>query len=240
MFYGQDMAAIEVTEVRLAAAPDLLGRLAAFYGEVMQLAVELDNDLRVTVGAAEITFTSDAPTSAPFYHVAFRLPGDRFDAAVDWLASSVELLRDPDTGDPTFEFDQIKAAACYCHDPAGTILELISYRDLDLGRRKGAFHTEEFLGIAEVGVVVTDTQVAADALRDGLGLDVWTGLVGEPDRLAFVGRRGASLILSPEGRGWLPLGRPAVAHPVELGVTGVAAPAASVDLGHGLHRVASR
>ena len=34
--------------------------------------------------------------------------------------------------------------------------------------------------------------------------------------LGFVGEKGRTLILAPPGRGWLPTGRPAEAHPVEL------------------------
>jgi hypothetical protein len=53
-----------------------------------------------------------------------------------------------------------------------------------------------------------------------LGIPLWDGTVDEPGRLAFMGDREGVLILSPEGRGWMPTGRSAEEHPVEALVSG--------------------
>jgi hypothetical protein len=53
-----------------------------------------------------------------------------------------------------------------------------------------------------------------------LGLHLWAGSVEAEGRLGFVGERARTLILSPTGRGWLPTGRPAEPHPVEVVLSG--------------------
>jgi hypothetical protein len=53
-------------------------------------------------------------------------------------------------------------------------------------------------------------------LLESRGLRLWDGTIDEPDRLAFVGEPGRTLILAPSGRGWMPTGRPAEPHPVEF------------------------
>jgi hypothetical protein len=62
-----------------------------------------------------------------------------------------------------------------------------------------------------------------DALGE-LGLELWSGAVPDsPSGLGFVGRKAHTLILCVPGRGWLPTGRPAEVHPVEVTVSGAAA-----------------
>jgi catechol 2,3-dioxygenase-like lactoylglutathione lyase family enzyme len=240
MFYGRRMTSIEIAELALEAPAHLLGELASFYGGALGLPIELEGQLRVRVGATSVIVAPAPAGDAPFYHIALRVPDGRFGAALDWLAARAEVLTDPDSDDREFAFVDDDSLACYFHDPAGTIVELISYGGLDPGFGRGAFAPGELLGRAEVGVVVADTRGAADALRTRLGLEVWAGVVGEPDRLAFVGRRGASLILAPQGRGWLPLRRPAVAAPLSVLVAGSRRADAPVELDGGRVHVAAR
>ena len=168
---------MEFLEVRLRAAEGAVPPLKDFYGE--------------RLGATRLQFAPSA--GAPFYHVALLVPGDRFDAALAWARERVELLADPETGDVIFEFDNWEARACYFHDAAANIVELIAHRGLDHNGRKGDFRRAELLGVSELG------------------------LVGEPLLLAAgLGEKGRTLILVPPGRGWLPTGRPAEPHPVDV------------------------
>jgi hypothetical protein len=143
-----------------------------------------------------------------FYHFALLVPGDRFDAALAWARERVEVLGD------VFDFDFWDACAAYFHDPAGNIVELIAHHGLEANGRDGAFEATEIVGLSEVGLVGNPPELLA-RLEDA-GLELWDGKVAETDSLGFVGEKGRTLILAPPGRGWLPTGRPAEAHPVEL------------------------
>ena len=154
----------------------------------------------------------------PFYHFAFLVPGDRFDAAFDWAQQRFEILPRPGSGELVFDFSFWDALACYFRDPAGSIVELIAHRGLEENGRTGAFSGEELLGLSEVGLV-GDIQTMARELEP-LGLEVWSGSVDDPEGLAFVGEKARTLILCPVGRGWLPIDRLAEPHPVDVTLSG--------------------
>jgi hypothetical protein len=163
----------------------------------------------IDTGETELEF--EAGDGEPFYHFAFLAPPERFD----------ELA----TGQEVFDFPAWNARAFYLHDPAGNVVELIAHRGL-----------QGPLGLSELGLV-GDTTAMADGLRE-LGLELWDGTLEEPGRLAFLGERGRTLILAPQGRGWMPTGRPAERHPLEAELSGTAA--GEVELEAGLYRITGR
>lgn len=187
-------------EVTLSAPLDLRD----FYGG--ELGLHLDGEV-ILVGESRLRFRGDAG-SAAFYHFAFLVPGDRFGAALEWAQQRVELLGD------VFEFENWDAEAVYFHDPAGSIVELIAHHGLEENGRAGPFAPEELVGFSELGIVGDKRHELGALERQGLSL--WDGTIEEPDRLAFVGEKGRTLILAPPGRGWLPTGRPAEPHPVQF------------------------
>jgi catechol 2,3-dioxygenase-like lactoylglutathione lyase family enzyme len=173
------------------------------------LLAELDEFYNeIETGETELEFVPGE--GAPFYHFAFLAPPESFVG----IGPAKEV----------FDFPAWDARAIYYEDPAGNIVELIEHRGLP-----GP------LGMSELGLV-GDTTAMADGLRP-LGLELWDGTLDEPGRLAFFGERGRTLILSPETRGWLPTGRPAERHPLELEISG--AKAGEVELEEGLYRIAS-
>jgi hypothetical protein len=187
------------TDVTLAGPPEL----STFNGDVLGLPVDAG-----TVRIGETMLRFEPRDGEPFYHFALLVPGDRFDAALAWARERVELLGD------VFEFEAWDARAVYFHDPAGNIVELIAHRGLEENGRTGEFGAEELVGFSELGIVGDP----AHQLRmlESRGLSLWDGTIEEPNRLAFVGERGRTLILAPPGRGWMPTDRPAEPHPVEF------------------------
>jgi hypothetical protein len=176
-------------EVTLAAPADLVSELEAFYDGM----------------TGETTLRFRAADGDPFYHFALLVPGDRFDAAHAWAEERFALLGG------VFNFEDWDARAVYVFDPAGNIVELIAHHGLDENGREGAFGPEEIVGFSELGLVGNRAQRLAE-----LDLPLWSGTADDPERLAFVGEKGRTLILAEEGRGWLPTGRPAEIHPVEF------------------------
>ena len=195
----RSMRFVEVT----LAAPFELGE---FYGGVLELPSDDLVTLCYKVGETRLRFL--AAEGEPFYHFALLVPGDRFDAALAWAQERVELLGD------VFDFDAWDAHAVYFHDPAGNIVELIAHHGLEENGREGPFDADELVGFSELGIV-GDKRRELELLEQR-GLQLWDGTIEEPDRLAFVGEKGRTVILASPGRGWLPTGRPAEPHPVEF------------------------
>jgi hypothetical protein len=165
----------------------------------------LQSFYRDVVPVAELEFGE--MEGAPFYHFALLVPGDRFDAADTWASRELDVVGD------VFEFADWKARARYFHDPAGNIVELIAHAGVGEGGRIGAFSPDELLGVSELGLV-GDVAPLVDGLA-AIGLHRWDG-----EELAFVGERACTLIAAAAGRGWLPTGRPAEPHPVEVVIDG--------------------
>jgi D-alanyl-D-alanine carboxypeptidase len=188
-------------EVTLSAPLDLRD----FYGG--ELGLPLDD--AIVIGETRLRF--NIAERVAFYHFALLVPGDRFGATLDWARRRVELLGD------VFEFENWDAEAVYFHDPAGSIVELIAHHGLEETGRSGPFAAGELLGFSELGIVGDRPSLLRELESEGL--ELWSGTVEEPDRLAFVGEKGRTLILAPPGRGWLPTGRPAEPHPVEYVLT---------------------
>jgi hypothetical protein len=184
-------------DVTLGGTPGL----TEFYED---LGLRLDGDA-IRIGETRLRFRAD---DGAFYHFALLVPGDRFDPAHDWAGERVELLGE------VFESEAWDSRAVYFHDPAGNIVELIAHHGLGENGRGGAFAAEELVGFSELGIVGDRRHLLARL--DSAGLELWDGELDEPDRLAFVGEKGRTLILAPPGRGWVPTNRPAEPHPVEL------------------------
>lgn len=216
---------MEITDLTLNAPRDSLNAMRSFYGATLGLAGD-SAALSWQVGSGRLTFV--AADGAPFYHFAFLVPGNRFAAAAKWLGDRADLLPHPDTGRTEFDFDFWNAQACYVHDPAGSIVELIAHRG-EAERTDGEFSAADLLAISEIGLVTADPADTAGRLRDELGLPLWFGDVTGPSSLAFVGRKAHTLILSRPGRGWLPTGRPAEIHPVDVTLSDDRAAAADLS-----------
>jgi catechol 2,3-dioxygenase-like lactoylglutathione lyase family enzyme len=219
--------------VTLRAPAARLHELAGFYGR-LGLEAESDGEQAVSFGAGETAIELLAAAGDPFYHFALLVPGNRFEAASAWAGAVAELLPDRETGDTVFDSDNWRSLACYFHDPAGNIVELIAHRGFLETEAEGAFGATELIGLSELGLV-GDRPAMAERLSAVLGLELWDGTVTEPSLLAFVGERGRTLILAPQGRGWVPTGRPAEAHPVEAVLA--TERAARLDLSKGRYRL---
>jgi len=211
--------ATEFLSVLLDAPASLLPELTEFYAGHLELRLAQPGDGGLALAVGETVLEFRPAGGSPFYHFALLVPGDRFEAACEWARERVELLPDPETGDVVFDFTNWGAQAVYFHDPAGSIVELIAHRGIGEAGASGAFTAAELLGLSEVGVVC-DPPAAAETLRRELGLELWDGTVAGEARLAFVGEKARTLILCRAGRPWLPTGRPAEAHPVEVVLAG--------------------
>jgi catechol 2,3-dioxygenase-like lactoylglutathione lyase family enzyme len=220
--------------ITLHAPADRLSALRDFYGSTLGLATDGGGEGRLSLAVGETELELAPSSGEPFYHFALLVPGNRFHAALDWARARTTLLPYPETGDAVFDFDNWNAQACYFHDPAGNIVELIAHRGVAETSTEGDFQASELVGVSELGLVGDPAALAAP-LAERLGLELWDGTIDEPGSLAFVGEKARTLILAPPGRGWLPTGRPAEAHPVEARLSG--SPKGEARLDGGRYRI---
>ena len=186
-------------EVTLAGPPEL----TRFYRDTLGLPVEGNT---IVVGETRLHFRAE--DGGAFYHFALLVPGDRFEPALAWARERVELLGE------VFDFEPWDGIAVYFHDSSGNIVELIAHHGLEENGRSGGFAAEELVGLSELGIVGDPAELLCQL--EAVGLELWDGSVEGKNHLGFVGEQGRTLILAPIGRPWMPTGRPAEPHPVEL------------------------
>lgn len=216
-------ARVRIGEAVLPVPAASLAALAEAYGGLGLPVSAVHDRSEVVVGESRLRF--ETGDGSPFHHFALLVPGDRWDAALAWAAGRLDLLLGA-SGETVFRFDFWDARAVYFHDPGGNIVELIAHRGVAETGRRGPFAGEELVGLSELGLVADPATAVA-----GLPLPLWAGTPDRPDALAFVGEKARTLVIARPGRGWLPTGRPAEPHPVEVVI--VADRAAVLDLeGH--------
>jgi catechol 2,3-dioxygenase-like lactoylglutathione lyase family enzyme len=224
-------------QVTLAAPRDRLASVSDFYRRQLGLGSRNVDPGEVCLAVGETLLSFRAGPGEPFYHFALLVPGDRFAQALEWARARTSLLPARRSGEVVFDFEDWSAHACYFHDPGGNIVELIAHRGIGEASTRGEFEASELIGLSELGLV-GDPAAMASALSSELGLELWDGTLTGPGRLAFVGQKARTLILSDAGRGWLPTGRPAEIHDVDVVISG--SPAGEVTLERSRYRIARR
>src|SRR6478672_3873900 len=144
-------ASVRIDRLRLGAPAALLPELASLYRSLLTPGPAAPDPSTVSARVGETILELREAAGSPFYHVAFLVPGDRFEAAVAWARAPVELLADAETGEPVFDFTNWDARAVYFHDPAGSIVELIAHRGIGEAGVTGDFAPSELLGVSEIG-----------------------------------------------------------------------------------------
>ena len=177
-----------------------LDEMAAFYADVMGWPVERDGaSLRVRAGGTELRFDPTTKDDAPYYHVAWAIPSNKFEAGKAWLAERTPLLEHPD-GRDEFHFTNANRRAVYFADPAANVLELIARDDLG-DTAPGSFRLADVLYVNHVGLVGVDMDAAIEELTAVLGIEpTWPPL----PTFATLGDAYRHVVLVPEKRLWLP------------------------------------
>lgn len=191
-----------------------LAPLRDFYAATLGFPLLAETDQRLTfeAGTTRLTFVEE-PAFDSFYHLAFDIPGNQVEEAQAWLERRVPLLADEHGRNRFPPGERWNTTNLYFDDPAGNILEFIARHNLN-------HEAEAFAGVlhvSELGVVVPDVSAAVQDFGERFDLRPFNG---ESDTFTAIGGHDGMLIVVREGRGWFPVGRPAVAAPFEVGFDG--------------------
>jgi hypothetical protein len=131
-----------------------LPELFNFYKEVLELPVvqEGNDSIAVTAGTSQIIFDTTNAIEKAFYHIAFNIPSNKFQEALQWIQGRIELLWLNDYKSYIADFTNWHAKSFYFNDPANNILELIARFDLNdvIGEPFSAGHIRN---VSEIGLV---------------------------------------------------------------------------------------
>lgn len=187
-------------------SPDLKQTIG-FYADLLGLEM-LDagpDKAAFQLGETRLEFMED-PTIEPVYHMAFDIPKNKLQEALDWFADRLEVLPLPDGG-RIMNFANWNAESFYFFDTTGNLLECIVRHDQQ-EEANAPFGPEQLLRVSELGIVTEHVPTLVDKLQTEHGL---LPFVKQPvlENFAAIGDETGLLILSQEGRNWFPTQLPA-------------------------------
>ncbi len=177
-----------------------LGPMSRFYESVLGFSVRREeSSFTVKTGETLLRFTQAPPDSEPYYHVAWAVSSNLFEASKAWLVERLSLLEDAG-GRREFHFRQVNRRAVYFADPADNVLEFISLDDLEF-HHSGPFGIDAIASVNHVGLVVRDMNETIETIGRELALE--PRYQPQPT-FTTIGNAYRHLTLVPEGRPWLP------------------------------------
>lgn len=185
-----------------------------FYKDVLQLPLvhQSADKLSFAAGYSMIHFTKTTHLNGA-YHFAFLIPRNQLQDAYNWIKSRTAILPFSEAGDIA-DFTNWNAQAFYFHDEAQNILEFIVHHDLE-NENNQPYAPQTIIGIGEMGVAVADVPEACQAMHTQAGVPFYTK-GPHLQNFAAMGEEDGLLIVSTEGRGWLPTGQPAAKNKVQV------------------------
>jgi catechol-2,3-dioxygenase len=196
-----------------------LETLKDFYTRVMALPMlsEDEQHVRIQAGFSTITFRQASDRPAGPYHFAFNIPHNKVREATDWLRERVAFLYAPGAVTPVVHHARWEAYALYFYDTDFNILELIAHKAAPA--TAAPFGPEQILGLAEVGLPVSDVPGFSQQLREQLKLNRWKSAT---EYFEAVGDEEGMFIVVQEQRPWFPTINPAIPLPMQVEVQAAA------------------
>lgn len=203
---------MKILEVELLTAD--LKSIEDFCSNKLQLNPVYKDEQRISynAGLSLLTFRA-TQTLQPVYHIAFEIPCNKLDEAVEWLNSRVELMSFENNA-VIVDFENWNAKSVYFYDDNQNILEFIIRFDNDI-KSNGTFGAGSILNISEAGLVSADVMRFAEELRDNYGLQYYEK---QPPRENFcaLGNAEGLFVISGNERNWFPTDTKAIKYPVHV------------------------
>jgi catechol 2,3-dioxygenase-like lactoylglutathione lyase family enzyme len=181
-----------------------------FYTELLQTSVIKESEQHVSFGFGHSTLNFHASyESDPFYHVAFSIPNNKLEEALEWVRERTDILPYSDK-EIIANFIGWNAKAFYFHDNNQNILELITHYDLKTSSTQ-PFSAALITGICEIGITVEDVAHACNEFYTLFHIPYFAKGPRLND-FAVMGDSNGMFIVSKTGRGWLPTMRQSEKH----------------------------
>lgn len=189
-----------------------VAEIGKFYGKLgFRILMAKNDEVRIQIGATELSFRQGGAEA--FYHFAFNIPENQVTDSISWLKLlGIQVLTYE--GHEIVEFGPPFAAdACYFHDPAGNIVELIARHRLQ-NANLGDFSSDKIECVSEIGLPTQNVRDLSQTLRSVLDENVFAG--ENSDSFTAIGDDEGLFIVVKEGWAWLPTGREAKVFPLKV------------------------
>jgi hypothetical protein len=181
-----------------------------FYGNVLGWDMKESDSSHFTVNVGETDITFQESEDPSFYHFAINIPGNQFSIMKQWIKEKVPLNRS--RGLTEIFYENLGADSMYFEDPAGNLVEFIGRRSRDLF---GPLTKEAFINVSEVSIISPHVYDVGEELQD-LGLPLFRRFEVDPEKVNFLGKDDAYIILAPPGWKFRFSKKEAETHPLSV------------------------
>lgn len=184
--------------------------IKAFYENVMELPTTQidDQSIRIKIGTSYLKFIEDSEKKLPAYHLAFNIPKNKLQEAINWSINKVEFVKKENEVLIT-NFENWNANSVYFFDVVGNVLEFIARHDLD-NATIAQFNSDQILNISEFGIVKDQPDVYGKHLVDTYGLHLFEKNHNN-ETFTVVGDDNGLLVIVKTNRNWYPTETPSKA-----------------------------
>ena len=181
-----------------------------FYANVLELpTTQSDNkSIRIKIGTSYLKFIEDSKNPSPAYHLAFNIPENKLQEAIEWSADKFEFVKKENEVLIT-NFENWNANSVYFYDADGNILEFIARHDLD-NATTTQFNSNQILNISEFGIVKDRPDIFGKYLIDTYGLHLFEKNHNS-ETFTVLGDDNGLLIIVKTNRNWYPTETPSKA-----------------------------
>ncbi len=129
-----------------------------------------DQAFSLQIGYSRLTFEKSAQFTP--YHLAFRIPSNRDQQALEWLRERVSLLAHE--GSELIDFKNWNAKSMYFKDPDGNILEFIAHRNLQENSETD-FNANALIAVTEIGLATNQLATVTEEIIHSTGIQSFGG-----------------------------------------------------------------
>lgn len=170
-----------------------------FYRDTLNLKVTDNSDDYFEVETGYSTLRFQQKENATAYHIAFHVPDNQHNEALEWVKERVPVLRG--NGQEIIDFLDWSAKSLYFYDRDQNIIEFIS-RESFSKPESALFSEKSILGISEVGLVTENIKEKFDFLHTNFELEKYDG---DFERFCAIGDdEGLLITINQKLKDWFP------------------------------------
>ncbi|WP_037319984.1 VOC family protein [Salegentibacter sp. Hel_I_6] len=170
-----------------------------FYRDHLNLNITDYSEEHFEVETGYSTIKFQQKENATAYHIAFHIPDNQHNEALDWIKERLPVLEG--NGQEIVDFMAWSAKSLYFYDKDKNIIEFIS-RESFSKPESALFSEKSVLGISEVGLVTENIQEKFDFLNSNFQLEKYDG---DFERFCAIGDdEGLLITINQKLKDWFP------------------------------------
>ncbi|WP_242202545.1 VOC family protein [Aestuariivivens insulae] len=170
-----------------------------FYRDVLDFELVFSSEERIDFNVGNSILTFQYKESFNASHMAFNIPSNKINEALEWLQKKVEILTCENKLIANFE--SWNAEAVYFYDADKNIIEFIARKDLNVNT-EDSFSSKSILSISEIAIATNNIESIYNAITKMKPIPIYSG---DMSRFCALGNEeGLFIVINKSRKKWYP------------------------------------